>query len=292
MKRVSPGLSSLFIFILIQKLAFKYLNIFNLHIDYLISMTLNFKWFLVVIPFLQIMNAEGQKKVLIAAAADLHFVMDSLVAAFIRTHPEAHIQVVYGSSGNFYEQIRNGAPFDLFFSADMEYPEKLHTDGKILGSVNPYGVGSLVLWSKTIDPALQGMHTLENPSLAKIAIANPAHAPYGKRAIESLRFYGIYDKVKDKLVMGENISEAAEFSVSGSAEMGMIALSLALSPALKQAGGKYWVVPAKSHRQLEQGYVLLLHAKGNRQAQIFYQFIGTPIALSILNQFGFSNPNP
>jgi len=248
-------------------------------------------WLLAAVPFLY--SARPQRpKVLIAAAADLRYAMDSLVAAFDRTHPGADIQVVYGSSGNFYEQILSEAPFDLFFSADMDYPQKLKAEGKVPGAVNAYGVGSLVLWSKTIDPAIQGMHTLENNVIVKIAIANPAHAPYGKRALESLEFYKLYDKVKDKLVMGENISQAAQFAATGSADIGMIALSLALSPAFRQAGGKYWVIPAESHARQDQGFVLLPHASGNADAQAFYEFVRTPAALSILNQFGFGTPSP
>ena len=232
------------------------------------------------------------KKVLVAAAADLRYAMDSLVAAFTRTHPGADIQVVYGSSGNFYEQIRNGAPFDLFFSADMDYPEKLKADGKVPGPVITYGVGSLVLWSRSIDPSIQGMQTLLNSSVSKIAIANPAHAPYGKRAMESLTFYQLYDKVKDKLVMGENISQAAQFAASGSAEIGMIALSLALSPAFRQAGGKYWLIPAGSHARQDQGFVLTSHAEENNDAKAFSDFVRTPVAISILDIFGFGQAIP
>lgn len=227
-------------------------------------------------------------KVLIAAAADLRYAMDTLVSVYKQSHPGADVQVVYGSSGNFYEQIRNGAPFDLFFSADRSYPDQLQTQGKILGKVADYGIGKLVLWSKNLDPTVRGIQTLEDPSVVKIAIANPDHAPYGKRAVESLRFYGLYDKVSSKLVLGENISQTAQFAMSGSADVGLVALALALSPPMRE--GKFWVVPDESHGRLEQGFALLTHAQGNTDAASFQAFIGSAGAKEILNRFGFGQP--
>lgn len=229
-------------------------------------------------------------EVVVAAAADLKFAMDSLVAVFSKNNPDFDIKVVYGSSGNFFQQIGNGAPFDLFFSADIDYPRQLTEKHLNLSVVHLYGTGQLVLWSKTIDPAIDKMNTLLNPAIKKIAIANPSHAPYGQRAEEALRHYLLYDKIKDKLVMGENIAQTAQYAQSGAADIGIIALSLALSPALQQAGGKYWLVPADSHRPLEQGFVLLSHAKDNKGAFQFMNFITTPEARAILKSFGFSQP--
>jgi molybdate transport system substrate-binding protein len=259
-----------------------------------------FFWLLAITPLLQSgrlpsgwQGASGpiqHQKVLIAAAADLRYAMDTLVAVYRQAHPGSDIQVVYGSSGNFYEQIRNGAPFDLFFSADRNYPDQLQTQGKVIGTVTDYGIGRLVLWSLRLDPAAQGIHTLEAPAISKIAIANPDHAPYGKRAVESLRYYGIYDKISPKLVIGENISQAAQFAMSGSADAGIIALALALSPPMRQTGGKYWLIPDASHGRLEQGYALLPHATGNNDALDFQAFIRSAAARSILNRFGFGNP--
>ena len=229
-------------------------------------------------------------EVLVAAAADLKFAMDSLVAVFSKNNPDFDIKVVYGSSGNFFQQISNGAPFDLFFSADIDYPRQLTEKHLNLSVVHLYGTGQLVLWSKTIDPAIDKMNTLLNPAIKKIAIANPSHAPYGQSAEEALRHYLLYDKIKDKLVMGENIAQTAQYAQSGAADIGIIALSLALSPALQQAGGKYWLVPADSHHPLEQGFVLLPHAKDNKGAFQFMNFITTPEARAILKSFGFSQP--
>lgn len=213
--------------------------------------------------------------------------MDTLVAAYTRTHPDAQIQVTYGSSGNFYEQIRNGAPFDMFFSADMDYVRHLKEAGKVTGDVLRYATGHLVLWSLTLDPSMKNMQLLADPTVKKIAIANPAHAPYGKRAVESMQYYKVYDQVQDKLVMGENISQAAQFAASGAADVGLVALSLALSPPMKQTGGRYWMIPDDSHGVLDQGYAVLQHAQGNATAADFAAFIATPGARAILQRFGF-----
>jgi molybdate transport system substrate-binding protein len=231
-----------------------------------------------------------QTEVVVAAAADLRFAMDSLISVFSKNHQDIHIKVVYGSSGNFFQQIGNGAPFDLFFSADIDYPRQLSTKHLTLSDPQRYGTGQLVLWSRSVDPAVDKMNTLLNPGIRKIAIANPAHAPYGQRAEEALHYYQLYDKIKDKLVMGENIAQTAQYAQSGAADIGIIALSLALSPAMQQAGGKYWLIPADSHQPLEQGFVLLPHAKDNQVAYQFMNFITTPEARAILKSFGFSQP--
>jgi len=229
---------------------------------------------------------SAQKEILVAAAADLRFAMDSLVVLFRKDNPVLTIKVVYGSSGNFYEQISNGAPFDLFFSADMEYPRKLEEQRKTLTPVQQYGTGHLVLWSKKLDPSLAKMNSLLDNSVTRIAIANPAHAPYGKRALESLQYYKLYDKAKARLVMGENISQAAQFLKSGAADIGIIALSLALSPAMQNEGGKYWLIPAEAYQPLQQGYVMLEHARGNAGADKFREFIGSAKAAPVMKYFG------
>jgi molybdate transport system substrate-binding protein len=231
-----------------------------------------------------------KQQVVVAAAADLKFAMDTLVKVFATTNPGIEVNVIYGSSGNFFQQISNGAPLDLFFSADIEYPKTLKEKGLALSDVHLYGTGQLVLWSKNIDPAIDKMNTLLNDAVKRIAIANPAHAPYGQRAEEAIRHYQLYDKIKDKLVMGENIAQTAQYAQSGAADVGIIALSLALSPVLQQAGGKYWLIPAETHQPLQQGFVLLPHAKGNDGASRFMGFFTTSEAKAILKSFGFSQP--
>lgn len=231
-----------------------------------------------------------KQEVAVAAAADLRFAMDSLVGVFSKSNPDLNIKVVYGSSGNFFQQISNTAPFDLFFSADINYPRQLKEKRLTLSDVHLYGTGQLVLWSRSIDPTIDKMNSLLNPAVKKIAIANPVHAPYGQRAEEALHHYQLYDKIKDKLVMGENIAQTAQYAQSGAADIAIIALSLALSPAMQQAGGKYWLIPADAHQPLEQGFVLLLHAKDNKGAHQFMNFIITPEAREILKSFGFNQP--
>ena len=226
-------------------------------------------------------------EVLIAAAADLRFAMDSLIVLFSRENPNITVKATYGSSGNFFEQINNGAPFDLFFSADIDYPRQLEEQKKTASVIHVYGTGQLVLWSKTVDPNREQMNTLLENAVSKIAIANPAHAPYGKRAVESLNYYHLYDKVKDKLVMGENIAQTAQYAQTGAAEVGIIALSLALSPSMQQTGGHYWLIPPASHQPLEQGFVLLAHSRDNPGATRFADYLSSPEALTILRNFGF-----
>jgi molybdate transport system substrate-binding protein len=226
----------------------------------------------------------------IAAAADLRFAMDSLVAVFSRDNPDIRIKVTYGSSGNFFEQIRNGAPFDLFFSADVDYPRQLEAQHLAASAVHLYGKGQLVLWSRILDPKVEKIDCLLDARVKKIAIANPAHAPYGKRAEESLRHYHLYDKVKDKLVIGENIAQTAQYAQSGAADVGIIALSLALSPAMEQSGGKYWLIPSDVHQPLLQGFILLPHSRGNDGAGRFAGFFGSGKAADILHGFGFAKP--
>ena len=237
-----------------------------------------------------ISSSYGQDKgqLLIAAASDLKFALDSVVVVFRRAYPEARVDVTYGSSGKLYEQISHTAPFDLFFSADIEYPLNLKKNGVAISEVETYGVGHVVIWSKKIDPNAAGMNTLIDRRIAKIAIANPQHAPYGRRAEEALKHYKLYDQVKDKLVFGENISQTAQFVTAGAADAGIIALSLALSPTMKKQQGHYFIIPATSHKPLEQGFVILKHAEKNALALTFKNFVTGKEATQILSYFGFT----
>ncbi len=228
------------------------------------------------------------QKVSIAAASDLKFALDSVISVYQKQNPTQKIEVTYGSSGKFFEQIQYNAPFDLYFSADVSYPKKLKEQGLTISEVKTYGIGRIVIWSKKINPTIEKMNSLLNTNLNKIAIANPKHAPYGEKAKESMLYYKIYDKVKNKLVYGENISQTAQFVQLGAADIGIVALSLALSPTMKKAGGKYYVIPEESHKPLEQGYVILKHAKSNTNALKFYNFVASPTAIAILTHYGFT----
>src|SRR6478609_11073099 len=208
--------------------------------------------------FTTLSQAQKSDKILMAAASDLKFALDSIVMVFKKSN-SGTVEVTYGSSGKLFEQISNGAPFDIFFSADINYPKQLKEKGLTASEVYPYGVGRIVIWSKKIDPDKEGMKSLSSPLIRKIAIANPAHAPYGKRAEEALMYYKMLDAVKSKLVYGENISQTAQFITTGAADIGIVALSLAVSPNMKKEGGKYYLIPETSHNRLEQGAVITRH---------------------------------
>jgi len=227
------------------------------------------------------------RQITIAAAADLKFALDSIITVFKKENPGTQVNVVYGSSGKLFEQISNDAPFDLFFSADISYPSMLKERGMAISEVKTYGIGRIVLWSKKLDPNKAKMNILLDRSISKIAMADPAHAPYGQRAEESLKYYGLFDKVQNELVFGENISQTAQFVTSGAADIGIIALSLALSPAMQKEGGYYYLIPDESHSKLEQAFVILKHALGNDLALTFSNYVSSSEAKKILGFYGF-----
>lgn len=231
-------------------------------------------------------NAE---KITIAAAADLKFAMDEIVAAFNETHPADEVEVIYGSSGKFRTQIMNGAPYDLYFSADIAYPRALVKAGFAASEVKPYAFGRIVLWSASMDASKMTLESLLDPKIARIAIANPKHAPYGKRAEEALRASGLWEKVEPKLVYGENIAHTAQFVQSGNAQVGVIALSLALHPALAKRGG-HWLIPDRLHAPLEQGYIITKRAAANALARRFADYISSQEARAVLVKYGFVSP--
>jgi len=235
------------------------------------------------------LGAAGQDKgkILIGAASDLKFALDSVISRYSVTHKNDKVDVTYSSSGKLFEQISHGAPYDLFFSADTEYPDKLKAKGLVIGELYVYGIGRIVLWSNKFDPVKDKMRSLLYPTIGKISIANPAHAPYGKRAVEALKYYNLYPKVLPRLVYGENISQAAQFITSGAADAGIIALSLATSPAMQNEKGSYFLIPAEAHSPLEQAFGLLTHAKGNAAATSFRDFMLSDEAKRILRHFGF-----
>ncbi|MDP3914436.1 MAG: molybdate ABC transporter substrate-binding protein [Bacteroidota bacterium] len=245
------------------------------------------KQILTIIAFWIAMSAQAQT-VKIAAAADLRYAMDGIVKDFKKTNSGATIEVIYGSSGNAFTQISNGAPFDLYFSADIMYPQKLKEAGLTLTYPKLYAIGRIVLWSASLDVS-KGLSAIVDKPNIKIATANPEHAPYGQRSVEALKFYRLYGKVEKQLIYGENISQAAQFCLSGNAEAGLIALSLVLSPSMSNQG-KYFLIDENSHRPLEQAYVILNHAKENKLAFAFAEFISSPPARLLFEKYGFTLP--
>jgi len=232
-----------------------------------------------------------KKQIHVAAASDLRSAMPEIVRAFA-AQSGASVDVVYGSSGNFFAQIQNGAPLDVLFSADREYPRKLEESGFAEPqSALVYGIGSIVLWMPAgagCNPEMDGWKCLQHPSVKAIAIANPEHAPYGRAALAALKRAGIYGEVKAKLVFGENISQAAQFVQSGNAQAGILAYSLARSPALR--GGKQWEIPKELYPPIEQTVIVLKSAKEKSVAQEFVKFVTRGPGSAVLAKFGFQPP--
>src|SRR5215470_10788755 len=199
-------------------------------------------------------RAAEQGAVRVAAAADLRFAMGEIVEAFRRERPAVDVLVTYGSSGNFYAQLSNRAPFDIFFSADVDYPRWLVRQGLALAdSEFLYGVGRLVVWvprASPIEVEKLGMQGLLSPSVRRIAIANPRHAPYGRAAEAAMNSLGVYDRVRSRLVFGDSVMQTAQFVESGGAEVGIISHSLALAPALRDKG-RFWEVRIEAYPRRE-----------------------------------------
>lgn len=225
----------------------------------------------------------------VAAAADLRFAFNELLPLFQKSHPQHQLELIMGSSGKFMQQIENGAPFDIFFSADINLPESLVASGKAVAPVTTYAFGRIVLWSAKVDASRLKLASLTQPEFRRIAIAAPEHAPYGARAREALQHSGVWDKVQPKLVFGENISHTAQLVDSQAAEVGVIALSLAMNDTLKAKGG-YYLIPANTHQPLEQAYVVTTYGRNNPAAQAFARFMSTPQARGVMQRYGFSLP--
>lgn len=230
-------------------------------------------------------NRTEKPEFLIAAASDLRLAMDEIAAQFQNAHPEVAVKTSYGSSGQFTQQIENGAPFDVFCSADAGYPKKLADEGLALpGSEFVYAIGHIVVWVPSSSPIqLTGADALRDPSIRHIAIANPAHAPYGKAAEAALRSLGLYDQVKDKLVYGENVSQALQYVETGAAEIGIVPPSIV-------KGGRSWEVPLESYPKMEQGGIIVRSSRNAALAQQFRAFLLSEPGRSILKRFGFYLP--
>jgi molybdate transport system substrate-binding protein len=228
------------------------------------------------------------QEIAVAAAADLQFAMQDVAARFQKETGKT-VKLTYGSSGNFFQQIQNGAPFDMFFSANLDYAKKLESAGlTVPGSYYEYAKGKIVIWVRN-DSKLglsSGMQVLLDPSVKKIAVANPEHAPYGQAAVAAMQNDKIYERLKDKFVLGENISQTASFVVAGAADVGIVALSLALSPNMKDKG-RYVEIPAVEYPPIEQACVILLSSKNKETARQFLSFVKTAAIGEVLRSYGF-----
>jgi len=232
------------------------------------------------------------QEITVAAASDLQFAFQDVAARFQKETGHG-VSLTFGSSGNFFAQIQNGAPFDVFFSADVDYPTKLEAAGLTEpGTLYRYATGRIVLWTRResqldLD---QGLRALLSPTVKKVAIANPEHAPYGRAAVAALQHEGIYGELASKLVLGENVSQTASFVAAGSADAGIVALSLALAPAMREKG-KYVEVPVDEYPGLEQAAVILKSSKQKDVARQFLAYLRTPAVLELLKSYGFSVAN-
>lgn len=238
-------------------------------------------------------HPAGQPPLRIAAAADLLFAMPELIASFEETHDTPPIEVVFGSSGNMVSQVRQRAPYDLFFSANRAFPEELVGAGLIeAADLFPYAYGRLAVWARSdrgVDVQGQGIALLLDPEIRWVAIANPQHAPYGVAAMAAIDHAGLMDEVAPRLVKGQNVAQAAQFVDSGNADIGVIALPLAMATAMRERGA-YFVIPAEVHPPMEQVGVVLPWARYPEIATAFRDHVLSDAGRDILARYGFDLP--
>lgn len=227
-------------------------------------------------------------KITVAAASDLKFALTDIRDAYVRKHPGDSIDLIFGSSGNFAAQVRNGAPYDVFFSADIAFSKKLEAEGHAASALVPYAVGRIVVWQTRSTTPLS-LADLASPAVKRVAIANPRHAPYGMRAMEALERAGLREKIEPKLALGENIAQTAQFVESGAADAGIVALSLVTSPALAGKGA-YTLIDDAMHEPLQQAFIVTRRAAGNPLAQRFADYSLAPESVAILKRYGFTMP--
>jgi molybdate transport system substrate-binding protein len=235
--------------------------------------------------------AASAQTLKIAAASDLQAVAPLLASEFQKA-TGTKVTVTLGSSGNFFTQIQNGAPFDVFLSADVDYPRRLEAAGlAVKGSLCVYAIGRIVLWAPNTSPVdlSRGLTAVADASVRRIAIANPDHAPYGRAAVAALRHEQLYEGVQAKLVRGENISQAAQFVQSGNADLGILALSLALAPALKTTG-HHVEIPETFYPRLEQAGIVVAASTEKAAGERFLRFLERPEIVRTMQAYGFVAP--
>jgi len=276
---------------LVQARAFGMTQSFNKHRIVRVNMRHIWPTFFLLLTSLPLWpQNRPSAELTVATAADLRSALKEVAEAY-ESKSGVKVRLVFGSSGALTQQIQQGAPFDVFFSADMDYPRQLISAGDAeANTLHQYAVGKLVLWvpaDSTLDIEHQGMKVLLDSVVRKIAIANPQHAPYGRAAVAALKHEGVYDWVANRLVMGENVSQAAQFVESGNADAGFIALAHAVAPAM-QGKGKYWRVPDEDYPPLEQGVVVLTHSQHKKEAAEFLESIKSKDVAEIFRKYGFT----
>lgn len=243
-----------------------------------------------IFALLAALHAGGAQGLAVAAAADLRPVLEEMKILFESRHSGTRVQISYGASGSLAAQIQHGAPFDLFLSADLGFPERLVQAGLAEGPVFPYAMGRLVLWVRRdldLDPSTP--QVLLDPAVKRIALANPALAPYGRSAEAVLRNASIHDAVKSRLVFGENVIQAAQFLRCGAAEAGFISLAQSLEPAMVRSG-RTWIVDPGLYPSLRQGGVVLRRSVHPEWAKSFRDLLRGPEGRALLLRLGYGEP--
>lgn len=225
----------------------------------------------------------------IAAAADLKFALADIIKAYEAANKDDTVKATFGASGKLVAQITEGAPFDLFFAADISFPEKLKANGMAIGDIKPYAVGRVVMLTKKgsgVD-VKQGLNILLSDKVKKIAIANPDVAPYGRAAVETMKTSGLYDKIATKIVKGENVQQAATFGITGAADVALVAHSLVLQPTIAK-DVDFFLVPQSAHKKMVQAYVMTKKGASNTSAKKFLAFFEGKEADAIMKKYGFA----
>ena len=246
-------------------------------------------WLVALLTLPGIARPDPPRSVAVAVAANMKPAFEEIVARFRSEHARVEVKATFGASGNFYAQISNGAPYDLFLSADADFPAKVVEKGFADGKAFTYAYGKLVVWvpkASKLDFDAKGLAALLDPSAQKIAIASPEVAPYGRAAKAALEKAGLYPALQDRIVMGENVSQTAQFVASGNAQAGFIPLSLAKTPPLSEEG-RFWLVPASSYDRIEQAGVVAKGAKELALARELSSFITGALARDILLKYGY-----
>ena len=245
---------------------------------------------IVIVMLLSAILCAGELK--ITAASDLIYAFKEMKIEFEKAYPDDKVIITFGSSGKAYTQILNGAPYDLYFSANIQYVQKLKDANIISQEPKAYAYGRIGLWtlkSSHLD-VTKGFEIFKDLSVKKIAIADPSHAPYGVAALNALKSQNVYESIQERLVLGENVSQAVQFVQTGAADIGIVPLSLGLSDTLQEQGN-FFLLPAHWHHDIIQGYALLKQGENNPTAKKFEAFIQTPKGREIFKKYGFILPN-
>ena len=240
---------------------------------------------LILLPSL----VEAKRVVKVAAAANLRYVLEQIRQDYEKAHPNDDIEITFGSSGTLTGQIVNGAPFDLFMAADIDFPKKVYQAGYAASSVKTYIFGKVALWSASINLS-KGINSVLLPSIKHISIADPQKAPYGKLSVYALKKTGLYTKIAKKIVWGEDIGQAAQFAFSGNAEIGFVALALAKAPNMRNKG-KYYILPTKICPPVRQACVILKYGAHNKAAVDFMNYFMSKKCNRTWINFGYALTN-